>query len=95
MKIKITCDSSADLGKDLYKENNITVIPFPVTMGENEYLDGLNITNQDIYEFVEKNNSLPKTAAINEYQFEEFFKNEIKGYDALIHFSISSKISGT
>ena len=95
MLIKITCDSSADLGKELYNENNISVIPFNVTMGDKDYLDGINIDNEAIFKFVEENNILPKTSAINEYQFEEFFKNEIKGYDALIHFSISSKISGT
>ena len=95
MLIKITCDSSADLTKELYKENNVSVIPFNVTMGDNDYLDGIDINNEDIFKFVEENNILPKTSAINEYQFEEFFNNEIKGYDALIHLSISSKVSGT
>lgn len=95
MLIKITCDSSADLNKELYSSNNISVIPFNVTMGETDYLDGLNITNEDIFKFVEENNILPKTSAINEYQFEEFFTKEIKGYDAIVHLSISSKISGT
>lgn len=95
MKIKITCDSSADLTKELYKENNISVIPFSVTMGDQDYLDGINITAQDIFKYVAENKVLPKTAAINEYQYEEFFKNEMKGYDALIHLSISGNISGT
>lgn len=95
MLIKVTCDSSADLTKEQYKDNNISVIPFTVTMGDKDYLDGVNIFSNDIFKFVSENKTLPKTAAINEYQYEEFFKNEIKGYDALIHFSISSKISST
>ena len=37
--VKITTDSCADLNEQLYKENNISVIPLFVTLGEDEYLD--------------------------------------------------------
>lgn len=95
MKIKITCDSAADLNKDQFEKHNIGVIPFVITMGDKEYRDGIDLNAQMIFDYVDKNKTLPKTSAINAFEYEEFFKDQIDGHDALIHISISSKISST
>lgn len=42
---------------------------------------------------MEENNILPKTSAINEAQYTEFFENVLKDYDAVVHFCLSSQIS--
>ena len=93
MKIAISSESTLDLSKELIKQYDIHVIPFTVLLGENEYLDG-EISSQDIFDFVAKNKILPRTSAINEFQYHEYFKNIMdEGYDAIIHFSLSSQIS--
>ena len=92
--IKILCDSSLDLSKELIEEFELDVIPFGVTMGDNEYKDGVDLTPQMIFEHVEKNGTLPKTFAINEFQFEEEFE-KYKNKDGIICFTISSKASVT
>lgn len=94
MKIKFTCDSSTDLPKELLEKNNIVVKPFTVILGDEERKDGVDVNAQDIFEFVEKTKTLPKTTALNEYDLTEFFKEEVEE-DGLIHFSISSKLSCT
>jgi len=94
MSFKITCDSSADLTAELYKKNNISVIPFTITLGDNDYKDGLNINNEQIFDFVNENKVLPKTSAINSYDYEEFFKENICD-EGIIHISISSQVSST
>ncbi|QHQ62394.1 DegV family EDD domain-containing protein [Anaerocolumna sedimenticola] len=62
-KIKIIADSTCDLTDEILQKYNITVIPLCVIMGDATYQDGVNVTPEDIYEWSEKENSTPKTAA--------------------------------
>ena len=67
-----------------------------VILGENSFFDGVDITPDDIYSFVRKNNILPKTAARSVEEHKEFFSSIIKSdEDSLIHFTISGEISVT
>ena len=93
MKIAISSESTLDLSKELIKQYDIHVIPFTVLLGEDEFLDG-EISSQDIFDFVAKKKILPRTSAINEFQYKDYFKGILdSGYDAIIHFSLSSEIS--
>lgn len=92
MKIAITAESTIDLPKELLQKYDIQIIPYQVMLGETEYKDG-EITAEDIFAYVQKNKVLPKTSAINEQQYKEFFEKAKGQNDALIHFCLSSKIS--
>ena len=92
MKIAITAESTIDLPQNLLEKFNIKTLPFTVILGDNEYKDG-QISSGDIFKFVEENKILPKTSAINEMQYTEFFEETLKDYDALVHFCLSSEIS--
>ena len=93
MKIALCSESTLDLSKELIKKYDINVIPFAVLLGEDEHLDG-EITGPDIFDFVEKNKVLPRTCAINEYQYRDWFRSFLEnGYDAVIHICLSSGIS--
>ena len=93
MKIAITCDSVCDLSQELIKQNNISILPISIILGDETFSDGVNINSQKIFDYVTKNKQLPKTSAINEFQYAEFFKEHLDGVDALIHFTISSDMS--
>lgn len=93
MKIAISAESTLDLSKELIKQYDVHVIPFTVLLGETPYLDG-DINSQDIFDYVDKTKILPRTCAINEFQYHEYFQGLLdQGYDAVIHFSLSSEIS--
>lgn len=94
MKIAISAESTIDLPSELLEKYNIKTIPFQVMLGDNEYKDG-TITPAQIFDFVKENKILPKTSAINQSQYEEYFKNILKDYDAIVHISLSSKLSCT
>ena len=95
MKICISAESTIDLSKELLAQYEIDIIPFGVLLGEEAYLDG-DITPQDIFDYVDKNKILPRTSAINEFQYKEYFEDKLaNGYDAIIHFSLSSEISSS
>ena len=93
MKICISAESTIDLSKELIAKYHIRTIPFTVLLGEEPFLDG-EITSQDIFDYVAKNKVLPRTSAINEFQYREYFDGLLKeGYEAIIHISLSSEIS--
>ena len=93
MKIAISAESTLDLSKELIKQYDVHIIPFTVLLGEDAYLDG-DINAQDIFDYVDKNKILPRTSAVNEFQYREYFKGLLEqGYEAVIHISLSSEIS--
>lgn len=91
-KICISAESTIDLPKELLKKYDIHTVPFTVLLGEKAGLDG-DITPTEIFDYVDKTGVLPKTSAINDVQFEEYFKALLKDYDEVIHISLSSEIS--
>lgn len=92
MKIAITAESTVDLSNELLEKYNIKTTPFTVTLGEKSYKDG-EITSSEIIKYVDENGILPKTSAVNVFQFETFFEETLKEYDAIIHVSLSSEMS--
>ena len=92
MKIAITAESTIDLPKNLLSEFEISTLPFTLIMGEKQALDG-EADSKDLFDYVAKTGQLPHTAAVNDFQFEEFFRTKLKEADHIIHFSLSSKIS--
>jgi DegV family protein with EDD domain len=92
MRIAISAESTIDMPKEMLKEYDIHTLPFTILLGNKAKLDG-NIEPKEIFEYVLINKVLPKTSAVNEYQYEEHFKKILKKYDAIIHFSLSSEMS--
>ena len=94
MKIRITSDSTCDLNH-LVEERDIGIMSLQVNLGTEAYFDGINITPQQIFDYVAETKVLPKTSAPSIGDYEEFFTKELEGYDELVHISISSKSSSS
>ncbi len=94
MSVKITTDSTCDLG-ELIAKHNIGVMPLSVILGGEAFRDGVNITPQDIFDYVDKTGNLPKTAAPSIGDYEEFFARYVDGGDTVVHFDISVKSSSS
>ena len=92
MKIKISAESTIDLPKSLLEEYDISTLPFQVTLGDNVYYDG-EISSEEIINFANETKILPKTNAINEYTYTEYFTELLKDSDYVIHFCLSSGLS--
>lgn len=93
MKIAITCDSVCDLSQEQLEQNNVRILPLTISLADDSYQDGVDITPQTIFDFVSKTKQLPKTSANNEFQYTEFFEEVLKEYDGVVHFTIGSDIS--
>ena len=94
-KVVIASDSTCDLSPELIERYGIQILPLGVTLGENQYIDGVDITPDGIYEHYEKTGELPKTAAINIAEFESFYKQFTDEGNALVMFTIGSGMSST
>lgn len=92
MKIAVSAESTVDLTKELLEEFKITTVPFHILLGDETKLDG-EVTPTEIIEYVNAHKVLPKTSAVNEYQFEEYFTELLKTNDYVVHFSLSSEMS--
>lgn len=93
MKIRITAESTFDMTEDQAARYGIVYLPLTVQLGEESHRDGIDLDAQGIYDFVARTGILPKTCAIPPLEYEEFFREQLQGVDAVIHFCISSKIS--
>lgn len=91
--VKILSDSTCDLSKELLERYNIGIIPLYVRLGEEEYLDGINISPEDLYEWSDAHNETPKTAAPSIDDISEFIDNDSQ--DEYLIFTISSSMSAS
>lgn len=93
-KIAISVESTADLPKEVLSEHGFFSLPFHLTMGEETYLDGEK-TNEDIFEYGNTHPDLARTSAPNVSEYQAHFQRiKEQGYEGIVHFSISSLLSG-
>ena len=92
MKIAITAESTVDLPKELLEKYDIKTVPFSILLGDDMMDDGDGIAEK-IFKYVGETKTLPKTSAINDEQYKEFFDGVLKEYDGVIHISLSSELS--
>ena len=93
MNIKITADSTCDLSEALVKEWNLSLMPMHILMGDESYLDGVSVHPADVFTYVQNGGKMPKSAAANLVEYANFFAPFSQKYDAVIHISVSSKLS--
>ena len=94
MKIAVSCESTSDLSKELLQEYDVKIIPYHIVLDGEEFEDG-KYTTEEMLQKVEECGVLPKTNAINVYDYTEYFKNLRKEYDAVIHVCLSSGLSSS
>ena len=92
MKIAISTESTCDLSKELIQQYHVHIIPYTINLGSKSFHDG-ELTTEEIFASVKKTGVLPKTAAINEFEYAEYFTKLKEEYDAIVHVSLSSGIT--
>ena len=92
-KVAIVTESVACLPKDLAKKYGILVVPLPVIIGGQVYHDGVDITPGEVYELQRKRKVLPTTSAASPGEIIEVYRKASKKANAILHLSLSSKLS--
>jgi DegV family protein with EDD domain len=93
MKTLISTDTSCLINYEALNKYDINVFALNVIVDGKEYLDGITITQDELRDAMRSNKdiktSTPPLGDVIEY-FEKLFS---KGYERIIHFTISSKLS--
>lgn len=91
--IKITADSTCDLSNEIIEQLQVSLAPLHVLIDEDDYLDGVAIQPKDIFEYVGNQGKTCSTAAINVFEYEEFFRPLAEKHEAVIHINLSQHLS--
>lgn len=94
-KVVIASDSTSDLNAELIARYDVKVVPLRVYLGETEHLDGVSIDPDMIYRHYEEKKELPKTAAPNITDFQDFYQKYTADGSGMVVFTISSEMSST
>ncbi len=92
MKVRITTDSTSDLSPEIVRKYDIGVVPLSVIIDGQVYHDGVDVTPRDIFRAVDAGKSV-RTAAVNTYEYREFFTQQLKTCDQIVHVCLSSEFS--
>ena len=92
MKIRMTADSTCDLTPELIRKYNIGIAPLSVIIDGEVFHDGVDVTPRDIFRAAEAGKAV-RTAAVNTYEYKEFFTEQLKTCDQLVHICLSCEFS--
>ncbi len=94
-KVKIVTDSTSDLSYETLEQRGIERVPLHIILGDDSYPDDKSLKSADLFRYADETGTLPKSAAVNEFEFEEVFKRLLdEDYD-IFFTGISSKLSCT
>ena len=92
MKIRMTADSTCDLPMDILRDYQVGIAPLSVVIDGEVFHDGVDVTPRDIFRAAEAGKSV-RTAAVNTFEYREFFQAHLKDCDQLVHVCLGSGFS--
>ena len=93
--IRIIIDSACDMPKTKADELNLDFLPLKTIFGDEEFLDGINISHEEFYKRLESSNVNPTTSQISPADYEDVYEDVKRKRDTAIVITLSSKVSGT
>ena len=95
MAVKIVTDSTSDLSLQLAQELGITVVPAYVRFGEKVYRDGVDISQDELYQKLVVSPIHPATSQPSPSDFADVYCKLAKETDEIVSIQVTSKLSGT
>ncbi len=95
-KVKIICDSAADIPTKDAQMLNIKVMPLWFTFdGENYLRDGIDMTSDEFFDKMKNEKIMPKTSQVTSEEWEKAIREALVSYESVICITMSSAASGT
>ena len=95
-KVQVITDSTADIPKDLVEELGISIVPLKVHLGNESFLDSINITPAEFYQRLQQAEEMPTTSQPSPIDFVEVYREAAKdGETDILSIHLSSSLSGT
>ncbi|MBR6229064.1 MAG: DegV family protein [Eubacterium sp.] len=93
--VRIITDSLSDITLEHGEELGIDIMCLNVRFGDEEFVCGKEMTNEQFYEKLESSPHHPASSAVNPAQFTEVFSRYIEAGDEIVGIMFSSKMSAT
>lgn len=93
-KIAVLTDSNSGISQNEAQSLGIFVIPMPFTINEKTYFEGISLTQEQFYDFLE-NDVTVSTSQPSPDTVMHMYSKLLKDYDEIIHIPMSSGLSGT
>lgn len=88
-------DSTAYVSKKLRSHPDFFSVPLNIHFGEEQYIDGVDLTTTQLYDKIKNAEHFPKTSQPSAGEFAEKFKEIANEYEQAIAIHLSDKLSGT
>lgn len=92
--IQLIIDSTCDLPKKVIEDNQVKIIPLRITIDNQSYADGLDISAEAVYESIKNNKDIKTSMPLYEDMY-RLFHALAKQNTPFIYLSFSSKMSGS
>jgi len=93
--IALVTDSVCDLPKELIDRYQIHVVPLSLIFGGVQYIDGVTITNADIYASLDSVDPYPSTSQPPPTAFRKLYSFLATHYESIVAIHVSASLSGT
>ena len=93
-RIAVVTDSNSSMSVEEGKELGIAVIPMPFFIGGKEYLDGVNLSQEEFYERMIAGEDI-HTSQPSPDEVMKCWDELLKDYDEIVHVPMSSGLSGS
>jgi DegV family protein with EDD domain len=91
----IVTDSTSDIPSNIREKNNIFQLPVDLTLENQTYRDGFDLSRNDFYDRLPELKKLPTTAAPSSGRFQQLYTSIFdRGFTQIISLHASKKLSG-
>lgn len=95
MTIRVVTDSTCDLPAEVVEKYSIEVVPMAINIGDQSYLDGIDMTREAFYEGLPTFPTHPSTGVVGEPHFIDRYQALLSsGADQVLSIHISERLSG-
>ena len=93
--VKILSDSTCDLSEALLEQYGVEILPLHILLDEDDRLDRIDITPDELFAWSDAHRATPKTAAFSVDEARQHFKPHLDAGEDIMCFSISASMSAS
>ena len=94
-KIAWVVDSSAYVNTLLQEHPDVYIIPLYISFGQQQFIDGVDLTSEQLYERIRNGTENAKTSQPSTGEFAELYTKLSKEYESIIAIHVTKSLSGT